>query len=190
LEAVAPKKLKSQFESLDVELASDWLQLKVSSLAESMFFDQTFTHMHLAGITISRSKDENKITNMTKFRPCIDLHAGAVKQIVGGTLTTTSTDLQTNFTSEHGAAFYADLYKKHDLRGGHVIMLGPGNDEASKEALAAWPSGLQVGGGIKDTNAQYWIDAGAEKVGSQSKCAFHCVFGLDRRSLVHFMCEV
>jgi phosphoribosylformimino-5-aminoimidazole carboxamide ribotide isomerase len=107
---------------------------------------------------------------MTKFRPCIDLHAGAVKQIVGGTLTTTSTDLQTNFTSEHGAAFYADLYKKQDLRGGHVIMLGPGNDEASKEALAAWPGGLQVGGGIKDTNAQYWIDAGAEKVGALNQC--------------------
>jgi phosphoribosylformimino-5-aminoimidazole carboxamide ribotide isomerase len=107
---------------------------------------------------------------MTKFRPCIDLHAGAVKQIVGGTLTTTSSDLQTNFTSEHGAAFYAELYKKHDLRGGHVIMLGPGNDQASKEALAAWPAGLQVGGGIKDTNAQYWIDAGAEKVGNLWLC--------------------
>jgi phosphoribosylformimino-5-aminoimidazole carboxamide ribotide isomerase len=103
---------------------------------------------------------------MTKFRPCIDLHAGAVKQIVGGTLTTTSSDLQTNFTSEHGAAFYADLYKRHDLRGGHVIMLGPGNDQASKEALAAWSGGLQVGGGIKDTNAQSWIDIGAEKVGN------------------------
>ncbi|KAM0719348.1 hypothetical protein Q7P37_005253 [Cladosporium fusiforme] len=101
---------------------------------------------------------------MTKFRPCIDLHAGSVKQIVGGTLTTTSADLQTNFTSEHGAAYYAELYKKHDLRGGHVIMLGPGNDQASKEALAAWPSGLQVGGGIKDTNAKAWVDAGAEKV--------------------------
>lgn len=112
------------------------------------------------------------ITNMTKFRPCIDLHAGAVKQIVGGTLTTTSSDLQTNFTSKHGAAFYADLYKKHDLRGGHVIMLGPGNDQAAKEALAAWPGGLQVGGGIKDTNAQYWIDAGAEKVGYLWLCRY------------------
>lgn len=131
---------------------------------------ETFTHMRLVNITISRSKDQDNTAKMTKFRPCIDLHAGAVKQIVGGTLTTTSTDLQTNFTSEHGAAFYADLYKKHDLRGGHVIMLGPGNDEASKEALAAWPSGLQVGGGIKDTNAQYWIDAGAEKVGSLYQC--------------------
>lgn len=102
---------------------------------------------------------------MTKFRPCIDLHAGAVKQIVGGTLTTTSADLQTNFTSEHGAAYYADLYRKHDLTGGHVIMLGPGNDQASREALKAWPQGLQVGGGIKDTNAREWIKAGAEKVG-------------------------
>ena len=119
-----------------------------------------------SSVTINRFKLIRHVTKMTKFRPCIDLHAGAVKQIVGGTLTTTSSDLQTNFTSEHGAAFYADLYKKHNLRGGHVIMLGPGNDEASKEALAAWPGGLQVGGGIKDTNAQYWIDAGAEKVGN------------------------
>jgi len=101
----------------------------------------------------------------TLFRPCIDLHSGKVKQIVGGTLTTTSSDLQTNFTSEHGAAYYADLYRKHNLRGGHVIMLGPGNDQASREALAAWPRGLQVGGGIKDSNAKEWIEAGADKVG-------------------------
>lgn len=121
---------------------------------------------------------------MTKFRPCIDLHAGAVKQIVGGTLTTTSSDLQTNFTSEHGAAFYADLYKKHNLRGGHVIMLGPGNDQASKEALAAWPGGLQVGGGIKDTNAQYWIDAGAEKVGNLVLCS-HAMVSIHSSSLGH-----
>lgn len=105
------------------------------------------------------------MTRKTLFRACIDLHSGKVKQIVGGTLTTTSSDLQTNFTSEHGAAYYADLYRKHNIRGGHVIMLGPGNDQASKEALAAWPGGLQVGGGIKDTNAKEWIEAGAEKVG-------------------------
>lgn len=112
-------------------------------------------------------------TTKTKFRPCIDLHAGAVKQIVGGTLTTTSSDLQTNFTSEHGAAYYADLYRKHNLRGGHVIMLGPGNDQASREALAAWPGGLQVGGGIKDTNAKEWIEAGAEKVGIFESFDYH-----------------
>ena len=101
---------------------------------------------------------------MTRFRPCIDLHAGSVKQIVGGTLTTDDAGLKTNYTSEHPAAYYADLYQKHQLRGGHVIMLGPGNDAAAREALAAWPEGMQVGGGIKDGNAKDWIDAGAERV--------------------------
>jgi hypothetical protein len=101
---------------------------------------------------------------MTRFRPCIDLHAGSVKQIVGGTLTTDSSALKTNFTSEHPAAYFAELYRENDLRGGHVIMLGPGNDEAARESLAAWPGGLQVGGGIKDGNAREWIERGAEKV--------------------------
>jgi phosphoribosylformimino-5-aminoimidazole carboxamide ribotide isomerase len=101
---------------------------------------------------------------MTRFRPCIDLHAGSVKQIVGGTLTTDASALKTNFTSEHPAAYFAELYRKHDLRGGHVIMLGPGNDEAARSSLAAWPGGLQVGGGIKDGNAREWIERGAEKV--------------------------
>lgn len=102
---------------------------------------------------------------MTRFRPCIDLHSGAVKQIVGGTLSEkNAAGLQTNFTSQHPAAYYAELYKKHDLRGGHVIMLGPGNDTAAREALAAWPQSLQIGGGINDGNAKTWIDAGAERV--------------------------
>ncbi|KAJ4331169.1 Enzyme that catalyzes the fourth step in the histidine pathway [Didymella glomerata] len=102
---------------------------------------------------------------MTKFRPCIDLHAGSVKQIVGGTLSTsTPDDLKTNWTSEHPSAYYADLYKRHALAGAHVIMLGPGNDTAAQEALSAWPGGMQVGGGINDTNAREWIERGAEKV--------------------------
>ncbi|KAF2253996.1 Phosphoribosylformimino-5-aminoimidazole carboxamide ribotide isomerase [Trematosphaeria pertusa] len=102
---------------------------------------------------------------MTRFRPCIDLHAGSVKQIVGGTLSTISdSSLKTNFTSEHPSAYYADLYKKHGLTGAHVIMLGPGNDEAAKEALAAWKGGMQVGGGITEKNAREWIERGAEKV--------------------------
>ena len=101
---------------------------------------------------------------MTRFRPCIDLHAGSVKQIVGGTLSTDVAGLKTNFTSEHPSAFYAELYRRHDLRGSHVIMLGPGNDEAAREALAAWPGGLQIGGGIKDDNAKSWVDNGAERV--------------------------
>lgn len=101
---------------------------------------------------------------MTRFRPCIDLHAGSVKQIVGGTLSENDTGLRTNFTSQHPSAYYADLYKKHDMKGGHVVMLGPGNDAAAREALASWREGLQIGGGIKDSNAKSWIEAGAEKV--------------------------
>ncbi|KAK0934877.1 Enzyme that catalyzes the fourth step in the histidine pathway [Friedmanniomyces endolithicus] len=101
---------------------------------------------------------------MTRFRPCIDLHAGSVKQIVGGTLSTNDAGLKTNFTSEHPAAYFAELYRKHDLKGGHVIMLGPNNDVAAREALAAWPRGLQVGGGINADNVKQWMDAGAERV--------------------------
>jgi len=101
---------------------------------------------------------------MTKFRPCIDLHAGEVKQIVGGTLDSTSEALKTNYVSKHPAEYYAQLYKDNGLTGGHVIMLGPGNTQAARSALKAWPGGLQVGGGINDKNAREWLDAGAEKV--------------------------
>jgi phosphoribosylformimino-5-aminoimidazole carboxamide ribotide isomerase len=114
------------------------------------------------------------IHEMTRFRPCIDLHAGSVKQIVGGTLSTTSeSSLKTNFTSEHPSAYYADLYKKHQLGGAHVIMLGPGNETAAQEALQAWPGGMQVGGGITETNAKEWIEKGAEKV-SLPYLTLHC----------------
>jgi phosphoribosylformimino-5-aminoimidazole carboxamide ribotide isomerase len=101
---------------------------------------------------------------MTRFRPCIDLHAGQVKQIVGGTLDSTSGALQTNHVSQHSSAHFAKLYRDNALEGAHVIMLGPGNDAAAREALAAWPGGLQAGGGITDKNAMSWIEAGAEKV--------------------------
>ena len=100
---------------------------------------------------------------MTKFRPCIDIHQGKVKQIVGGTLSDSETPL-THFTSEHSPAYYAELYQKDGLRGGHVIMLGKGCEAAAKEALAAYPNGLQVGGGINPTNAQTFLDAGASHV--------------------------
>jgi phosphoribosylformimino-5-aminoimidazole carboxamide ribotide isomerase len=105
---------------------------------------------------------------MTKFRPCIDLHSGQVKQIVGGTLTTASSDLKTNYVSKLPAGHFAKLYKDNGLEGAHVIMLGPGNEEAAKEALAEWKEGLQVGGGITDKNAKQWIDWGAERVRSSS----------------------
>lgn len=98
------------------------------------------------------------------FRPCIDLHEGKVKQIVGGSLTDDAATLRTNFVSERSAAWYADLYKNDNLRGGHVIMLGAGNETAAREALQAYPGGLQIGGGINLDNAQDWLDAGASHV--------------------------
>ncbi|KAI5303945.1 Enzyme that catalyzes the fourth step in the histidine pathway [Ascosphaera pollenicola] len=101
---------------------------------------------------------------MTKFRPCVDLHSGQVKQIVGGTLTSQEKDLKTNFVSKLSAGHYAEMYRDNNLTGGYVVMLGPGNDAAAKEALSTWPGGLHVAGGITDQNAQYWIEAGAKKV--------------------------
>lgn len=98
------------------------------------------------------------------FRPCIDLHEGRVKQIVGGSLTADPARLRTNFVSDRPAAWYADLYRRDALRGGHVIMLGPGNEDAARSALAAFPGGLQIGGGIHLDNARGWLDAGASHV--------------------------
>jgi phosphoribosylformimino-5-aminoimidazole carboxamide ribotide isomerase len=96
------------------------------------------------------------------FRPCIDLHEGKVKQIVGGTLN--DAGARTNFVSDRSAAWFAELYKRDDLTGGHVIMLGPANDAEARAALAAFPGGLQVGGGINLQNAVAWLDSGASHV--------------------------
>src|SRR5581483_1972504 len=98
------------------------------------------------------------------FRPCIDLHEGRVKQIVGGTLEDAPGRLRTNFVSDRSAAWFAALYRRDQLRGGHVIMLGPGNESAAREALAAYPGGLHVGGGVNADNARAWLDAGASHV--------------------------
>jgi phosphoribosylformimino-5-aminoimidazole carboxamide ribotide isomerase len=97
------------------------------------------------------------------FRPCIDLHEGKVKQIVGGTLGEPSA-LRTNFVSDRPAAWFAELYKRDGLTGGHVVMLGPGNETEARAALAAFPGGLQIGGGINAQNARGWLDAGASHV--------------------------
>lgn len=96
------------------------------------------------------------------FRPCIDLHEGKVKQIVGGTLGTEH--LRTNFISERPAAWYAELFRRDGLKGGHVVMLGPGNEAEARSALQAYPEGLQIGGGIKADNAPDWLEAGASHV--------------------------
>ena len=98
------------------------------------------------------------------FRPCIDLHDGRVKQIVGGTLDTPGSGLRTNFNSDHSAAWYAQLYRRDGLRGGHVILLGPGNEAAARSALDAYPGGLQLGGGVNADNAADWLQAGASHV--------------------------
>lgn len=106
-----------------------------------------------------------------KFRPCIDIHNGRVKQIVGGTLYDAEDRATENFVSEKDAAFYARLYKKDGIRGGHVILLN-GKDspyyESTKRqamlALSAYPGGLQVGGGITDKNATEFLEAGASHV--------------------------
>jgi len=101
---------------------------------------------------------------VTAFRPCIDLHEGRVKQIVGGSLRDDGSEPETNFVADRGADFFAGRYREDDLRGGHVIRLGAGNDEAARQALAAWPSGLQLGGGIDEDNAEEWLAAGAGKL--------------------------
>lgn len=106
-----------------------------------------------------------------QFRPCIDIHNGKVKQIVGGSLRDRGDEAQENFISEQDAAFYADFYRKDDLKGGHIVLLNPQTSpyyEQTKQqalrALHAWRGGLQVGGGIRDDNAQEWLDAGASHV--------------------------
>jgi phosphoribosylformimino-5-aminoimidazole carboxamide ribotide isomerase len=96
------------------------------------------------------------------FRPCIDLHEGKVKQIVGGTLG--DAGLRTNFVSEKSASWFAELYRRDALFGGHVIMLGSGNGAQARAALAAFPGGLHLGGGINAANAGNWLDAGASHI--------------------------
>ncbi len=99
-----------------------------------------------------------------QFRPCIDLHDGKVKQIVGSTLGYKDKEVVENFTSEYDSSYYATLFQQNKLTGGHVIMLGPGNEQAAIRALQAYPNGLQVGGGITADNANQYIEAGASHV--------------------------
>lgn len=106
-----------------------------------------------------------------KFRPCIDIHNGKVKQIVGGSLKDAGNQAQENFVSEQDAAFYASLYKEKGLKGGHIILLNSADSEyfqATKAqamlALGAYPGGLQIGGGVNPDNAADYLAAGASHV--------------------------
>lgn len=106
-----------------------------------------------------------------RFRPCIDIHNGKVKQIVGGTLKDTGNQAVTNFSSEMDASYYAEMYRKDQLRGGHIIILNAKDSEyyeatrrQALSALESYPGGLQIGGGICADNAQEYLDAGASHV--------------------------
>lgn len=106
-----------------------------------------------------------------KFRPCIDIHNGKVKQIVGGSLRDERNEAVDNFVSELGAEYYARLYASHGLRGGHIILLNPAGSQyyeedcrQAKSALEAYPQGMMIGGGINPDNAPYFLDLGASHV--------------------------
>lgn len=106
-----------------------------------------------------------------RFRPCIDIHNGKVKQIVGGSLRDEGNRAEENFVAEKGADYFARLYQEYGLKGGHIILLnkeGSEYYEATKaqavSALHAYPKGMQMGGGINDKNACYFIEEGASHV--------------------------
>lgn len=106
-----------------------------------------------------------------KFRPCIDIHNGKVKQIIGGSLLDKGNKAIDNFVSEQDASFYGKLYQKNNLSGGHIIILNPAGSEFYEEdvrqaelALQAFPGGLQIGGGITAENAEDFLKKGATHV--------------------------
>lgn len=106
-----------------------------------------------------------------EFRPCIDIHNGQVKQIVGGTLTDQNDQAKENFVAAKDADYYAKFYQERGIKGGHIILLNPVTSEyfeATKKqalkALSAYPGGMQIGGGINDANAKEYLDAGASHV--------------------------
>ncbi|MBL0691984.1 MAG: phosphoribosylformimino-5-aminoimidazole carboxamide ribotide isomerase [SAR324 cluster bacterium] len=100
-----------------------------------------------------------------KFRPCIDLHNGKVRQIIGSTLASKD-KLKVNFTSDKNADWFAKIYKSYGLQDGHVVRLGndSDNDKNCVAALKAYPNNLRLGGGINLDNAAFWIDTGAKAV--------------------------
>jgi phosphoribosylformimino-5-aminoimidazole carboxamide ribotide isomerase len=96
------------------------------------------------------------------LRPCIDLHEGKVKQIIGSSLS--SETVIENYVSGKSIDYFIDLFKNDNLYGGHIIMLGPGNEEAALSGLKKYKDFMQIGGGINDKNAEYFIQNGASHV--------------------------
>ncbi|KAI3782415.1 hypothetical protein L2E82_12460 [Cichorium intybus] len=154
----------------NLHASSTWLQLNSSDrvLNSSIYISsrkQKFVTPH----SYSSRPQQLSINCSVKFRPCIDIHKGKVKQIVGSTLSDSKesgSTLVTNFESDKSAAEYATLYKEDGLQGGHVIMLGadPLSNKSAIEALHAYPGGLQVGGGINSGNALSYIEEGASHI--------------------------
>ncbi|XP_039121743.1 1-(5-phosphoribosyl)-5-[(5-phosphoribosylamino)methylideneamino] imidazole-4-carboxamide isomerase, chloroplastic [Dioscorea cayenensis subsp. rotundata] len=149
-------------------------RLKVSknplASSPSHHHPQTKPSLWSSGILRSASPFYQPIRCAVRFRPCIDIHKGKVKQIVGSTLqdlaSSASSALVTNFESDKSSAEFANLYKRDGLTGGHVIMLGTdvASQSAAIEALHAFPGSMQVGGGINADNCISYLDEGASHV--------------------------
>lgn len=106
-----------------------------------------------------------------KLKPCIDIHNGYVKQIVGGSLSDKNDFAKDNFVSDKNAEYYSKLYKSYNLKGGHIILLNPNSSpyyeadlKQAENALSAYPQGMQIGGGINDENAEFFLKKGASHV--------------------------
>ena len=106
-----------------------------------------------------------------RFRPCIDIHNGSVKQIVGGSLSDKDNHAKDNFVSLNDAGFYAQMYKNDGLKGGHIIILNSAQSEyyekdieQAKKALEAYPGEMQIGGGVNIDNAERYLNLGASHV--------------------------
>ena len=128
----------------------------------------TLEKRELVKLSKRRKRERNK---KMEFRPCIDIHNGKVKQIVGGSLKDKGNEAEENFVSTQDGAFYARMYKEANIKGGHIILLNPVDSEYYEEdckqallALKEYPQGLQVGGGITDKNAKFFIENGASHV--------------------------
>ncbi|KAG0500945.1 hypothetical protein HPP92_001017 [Vanilla planifolia] len=164
--------------------------IKTAKHANVAFINRT--HIGRLPAISSKKKALGSTECAVRFRPCIDIHKGKVKQIVGSTLqeSTENNTLITNFESDKSPAVFADLYKKDALTGGHVIMLG--SDDASKsaalEALQAFPGGMQIGGGINLDNAFHYLDVGASHVIITSFAFRDGKVDLERlKHIVHFV---